>query len=68
MIKRITAHTSTRNGNTIYHVYYESGRMRTLRKYDNWPLSVVKFFLSENTKVVDNRICGTSHYECYEHV
>lgn len=48
MIKEMIARTRVKTGITTYIVTYESGARRELRHNDNWPMSVVKFFTSED--------------------
>jgi len=59
MIKEMIARTRVKTGITTYIVKYESGARRELRHNDNWPMSVVKFFTSEDTIRTEDQIIGT---------
>lgn len=46
----MTAHTNIQTGDTTYHIYYKTGKIRkTVRLNDNWPTSAVLFYTDENT-------------------
>lgn len=69
MIKSMCCYTSIKTGRTTYRVFYDNGkheRVRTFLPWENWPMTVVKFYTAEDTKVVDDRIVENTRYQRLE--